>query len=423
MGGGVIQKLVLASQSKDHRPRTLVILVTTCLVAISCSSSTPQPDSQTDSAARPDRELKIEEVLSDLWNPRGVGIDKKGALVVAEAGLGEDAEEQILRTGRVTRFFDRNSDGDFSDDGETERRLDHLISFNSVNKYETGRDEVSGASDVLIHTDGRAFISLDGGINDTGGNFTLIELAEDGSLVRELQQDSNMTGIGFAPDQLSIYATQSTLNQLIEISLFGHPSKEIATFDRLTSGQQAVPAGLGVDPRSGDILVALFSGVARAEGLACRFVSAVMCDGRYLPLIPTDSKIVRVDPRTGEISDEITGLSAAVDVAVDSRGNVFTVEMAADHAQLFHQGVDLFSSSIQTLHGGYLRYSGRVAMYPPDGGPEKVLATGLDEPTNITIGPDGDLYVSTGQGTPGRPIPGPNGRTAIVGKIIRITGY
>ena len=62
-------------------------------------------------------------------------------------------------------------------------------------------------------------------------------------------------------------------------------------------------------------------------------------------------------------------------------------------------------------------------MYPSDGRPERVLAAGLDEPTNITIGPDGALYISTGQGTPGRPIPGPNGRTAIVGKIIRITGY
>ena len=423
MGGIVTQNIALARHNEDQRPRTLVILVATLLVAISCNSATPQPGSETDSSVRLEREFKVEEVLSDLWNPRGVGIDKDGALVVAEAGLGEDAEEHILRTGRVTRFFDRNSDGDFADDGEAERRLDHLISFNSVNKYETGRDEVSGASDVLVHTDGRTYFSLDGGIGDTGGNFTLIELDENGSLLREIPQDSNMTGIGFAPDQLSIYATQSTLNQLIEISLFGHPSKEIATFDRLTSGQQAVPAGLGVDPRTGDILVALFSGVARAEGLACRFVSAVMCDGRYLPLIPTDSKIVRVDPRTGESSDEITGLTAAVDVAVDSRGNVFTVEMAADHAQLFHQGADLFSSDIQTIHGGYLRYSGRVTMYPSDGRPERVLAAGLDEPTNITIGPDGALYVSTGQGTPGRPIPGPNGRTAIVGKIIRITGY
>jgi hypothetical protein len=52
-----------------------------------------------------------------------------------------------------------------------------------------------------------------------------------------------------------------------------------------------------------------------------------------------------------------------------------------------------------------------------------VLAEGLDTPTNITIGPEGDLYVSTGQGTPGRPIPGPDGPTKIVGEIVRITDF
>ena len=36
---------------------------------------------------------------------------------------------------------------------------------------------------------------------------------------------------------------------------------------------------------------------------------------------------------------------------------------------------------------------------------------------------DGALYVSTGQGTPGRPIPGPDGATVIVGEVLRITGY
>ena len=43
--------------------------------------------------------------------------------------------------------------------------------------------------------------------------------------------------------------------------------------------------------------------------------------------------------------------------------------------------------------------------------------------TNVTVAPDGALYVSTGQGTPGRPIPGPQGRTEIVGEVLRITGY
>lgn len=48
---------------------------------------------------------------------------------------------------------------------------------------------------------------------------------------------------------------------------------------------------------------------------------------------------------------------------------------------------------------------------------------GLDAPTNITLADDGSLYVSTGRGTPARPIPGPDRPTAIVGQVLRITGF
>ena len=408
---------------------------TTSSAATTSATTTPDPVATTDSVPATDvstapsttitspQVLTVEVVITDMENPRGVGIDAEGALLIAEAGYGEDADAPILMTGRLTRFLDLNGDGDFLDPGEAERWLDNLYGFNSVNKYETGRDEVSGATDVLVHEDGRVFLSLDGGIDQSGGTFILFELDRHGTVLREINQYSNMTGIGFALDQRSVYATQSTHNSLIEIGLEDGDVREIVTFQDLHSGQQAVPAGLGVDPTTGDVLVALFSGVAKAEGEACRFVPDVMCDGRYLPLVPTDAKIVRVDPATGAVTDEVTGLTAAVDVAADSEGNVFAVEMAADHAQLFHLGVDLFLADLPALHGGYIRFSGRVTMYPADGGDPRVLAEGLDQPTNVTVAPDGALYVSTGQGTPGRPIPGPQGTTEIIGEVLRITGY
>ncbi|MDE0137525.1 MAG: ScyD/ScyE family protein [bacterium] len=412
-----------ATTGATRAPTTTTTAPTTSATTTSVPTPTTGGSLETSTTQTAPEVLTVEVVLTDLENPRGVGVDAEGALLIAEAGYGEDADAPILRTGRLTRFLDLNGDGDFLDPGEAERWLDNLFSFNSVNKYETGRDEVSGATDVLVHEDGRVFLSLDGGIDQSGGTFILFELDEDGTLLREINQNSNMTGIGFAPDQRSVYASQSTHNSLIEIRLEDGDVRHIVTFEDLYSGQQAVPAGLAVDPTTGDVLVALFSGVAKAEGEACRFVPEAMCDGRYLPLIPTDAKVVRVDPATGSVTDEVTGLTAAVDVAADSEGNVFTVEMAADHAQLFHLGVDLFLADLPALHGGYIRFSGRVTMYPADGGDPRVLAEGLDQPTNITVGPDGALYVSTGQGTPGRPIPGPQGRTEIVGEVLRITGY
>ena len=48
---------------------------------------------------------------------------------------------------------------------------------------------------------------------------------------------------------------------------------------------------------------------------------------------------------------------------------------------------------------------------------------GLTHQPTLPLGPDGALYISAGQGTPGRPIPGPDGPTTIVGAILRITDY
>ena len=96
--------------------------------------------------------------------------------------------------------------------------------------------------------------------------------------------------------------------------------------------------------------------------------------------------------------------------------------MAAGHAELFADGADLHDPDAIPRHGGYSRFSGQVTVYPGDGRPPRILAGDLDAPTNITLGGDGALYVSTGQGTPGRPIPGPDGPTVIVGEVVRIAG-
>ena len=361
----------------------------------------------TSRSSDPPNTVTVEVILTGLRNPRGVALDAEGGLLVAEAGLGDDVADVRERSGRLTRFIDRNGDGDFVDPGEIEPWFEHLASYNAMNVYATGRDEVSGPSDVTVHGDGRVFLSVDGGFEE----FALWEISPRGSIGRNLSTRSNMTGVGLAPDEETIFATESTLNQLIEVTLETGDRRDIVAFSILGSGQQAVPAGLAIDPRNGDVLVALFSGVAQAD------------DGSFIPFVPGDAKVVRVDPLTGRVVDEIVGLTTAVDVAIDKLGNVFVVELAADHAELFADGADLADPDAIPRHGGYLRFSGKVTLYPADGGPPRILAGGLDAPTNITFGDDGALYVSTGQGTPGRPIPGPDGPTVIVGEVIRITGF
>jgi sugar lactone lactonase YvrE len=376
----------------------IVVLLLFSVLATGCTVSR---------SADPPGSPTVEVVLTALHNPRGVGVDVDGALLVAEAGLGDDARDVTDRTGKMTRFVDRNGNGYFGDPGEAETWFEHLASYNAMNLYATGRDEVSGPSDVAMHTDGRSFLSVDGGFEE----FALFEISSTRSMGRNLASRSNMTGVALSEDEESLFVSESTLNQLIEITLETGARRKIVTFPELGSGQQSVPAGLAIDPRDGGVLVALFSGVAESG------------DGNFIPFVSGDSKIVRVDPLAGTVTDEIIALTTAVDVAVDEFGNVFVVELASGYADLLEHGADLFDPEAVPLHGGYRRYSGTVTMYPSDAGRPIILARGLDAPTNITVAPDGTVYVSTGQGTPGRPIPGPDGPTKIVGEVIRIRGY
>jgi hypothetical protein len=129
---------------------------------------------------------------------------------------------------------------------------------------------------------------------------------------------------------------------------------------------------------------------------------------------------VRVDPATGRQTDAITGLTTAVDVAVDEAGNVFVVELTSVWPSArMPRDFDLFDPDAAPDPGGYARSSGSVTLYPADHGEPVVLANKLDQPTNITLSGDA-LYISLGQGTPGRMVIGQTGSTPITGELHRI---
>ncbi len=378
------------------------------LVLVGCEISSSPISSQSEI-----KEPLLEIVLTGLENPRGVALSITGEMYVVEAGTGLHLLDPTKWDGKLTKFTDLNGDGDFEDEAEADRWFSHFTTYNGFSAYGTGRDEVSGPSDLLLHSDGRLFLSVDdGGLSDS---LALHVISPDGRVGLTLADRNNMNGIAFDRDQQKIFAVESGLNTLIEISFNGE-FRDILIFPLLDSGQQAVPAGLAVDPRTGDLLVALFSGYLFDE-------QASSIDD-IISFIEGDAKIVRVNPDTGKITDEIIGLTTAVDVAVDNLGNIYVVEMTSTATKLIPSDFDLYDPQASALHGGYQRFAGQVTMYPADGSSPRVLADGLDAPTNITIGPDGSLYISTGQGTPGRPIPGPDDvATTIVGEILRISGF
>ena len=391
---------------------SLVLAACAALNPFSSGNRNAEKESASDGSAQ--QGPIIETVLTGLANPRGVVVLPDGSLMVAEAGSGQNTVDPQEWTGKLTHFHDVNQDGDFSDEGERTLWFSHLPTYNALSVYHTWRDEVSGPGDLLRHTDGHLYLSVDGGHDRIG----LYEISPYKRMGRNLSALSNMTGIAFSRDHALIYLAESTANALSSLDIADGTRLNVTHFGALASGQQSVPTGLAVDPHSGDLLVALFSG-------------ALVVEGETVPFIPGDSAIVRVDHETGAIEDVVLGLTTAIDVAVDDDGNIYVVEMCSGPADPIEPTHDLFDPDQPALHGGYMRYSGRVSVFAPTGesgsGPlqagvdSTILADGLDMPTNITLAPDGSLYISTGQGTPDRPIPGPDGPTNIVGEVIRIT--
>lgn len=351
----------------------------------------------------------VTRVATGLENPRGIAVMPDGRLLVIEAGTGTGYEsiDPFDDTGKLSILEDLNGDGDYDDEGEITRIFSHLPNYNSLTTFGTGRDEVGGAGDIVLLEDGRAFFTLDEPFEE----IAIVEVSAEGRNVGNLMRGlGTLNAIVYDAEAEVLYVVESGLNRLSAVTLEGE-MRVITSFPPLAHGQQAVPAGIALDRRTGEVLVALFSG------------QLFDYYGETISFMPGDAKVVRVDPASGGQTDEIVGLTTAVDVAIDEAGNVFVVEMTTRWpTAMMPRRFPLHDPDAPPDAGGYARFTGRVTMYPADGGEPVVLADGLDCPTNITYA-EGALYVSTGQGTPGRPIIGPDGVTRIVGEIYRITDY
>jgi hypothetical protein len=114
------------------------------------------------------------------------------------------------------------------------------------------------------------------------------------------------------------------------------------------------------------------------------------------PVTPGTQTIFKLTP-SGQLKPWATGLTTVLGVVFDNRDRLYALE----------------SDTVAGFPGPAAAGSGKVVRIDPSGA-QTVIATGLVFPTAMTLGPDGNLYVSNlGFGVP---VPG-------AGQIVRITTH
>lgn len=321
--------------------------------------------------------LPREKVAGGLRNPRGMIQLADGALLIAEAGTG--APDDLLSGGIVKLSL--GSDGRFAERRAAQVLLSGQPSKNILDIVR--RDEVFGMGG-MASGEGRVFASL----AFFGGPSTVFAL--DGSAIETWTTTSmNINDLTYDPGRKSWYAVASTTDEIVELKP-GRGAERVVKLPPLESGQDAVPAYLEHDARTGELLVSLFSGSPEGEE-----------GGRGVELVPRAGGIVAVDPDRRSVRWVVRGLSVPTDLQITPAGNLYVLEFCdafLDPAASLDQ---LFAAP---SHGGFRRFSGRLLYIDRGTKTVTVVADGLDAPTNLLLS-GGALYISQGMGTPGRPIP------------------
>lgn len=336
------------------------------------------------------RILPRARVATDLQNPRGMLLRDDGEMLVSVAGTGDPGDAP---SGALIALVDGNGDGVYEGrrvllDGQASRNIIDIVR----------RDEVFGMAGIA-EGGGATLVSL----AYFGGPSTIFRV--DGDDVAEWGRVfGNINDVAYDPEQKSWVGVSSSSDEIVRLQP-ERGSQRILKVPPLPEGQDPVPGYLRHDPETEDLLVTLFSGSTEGEE-----------GGKGIELLRGAGGIVRVDPVTGDLRWLVTGLTAPTDLEIGPDGRLYVLEFCS-HFEDPVEGREAMWEA--PTHGGFRRFSGRLLAIERESGEVTVVADGLDGPTNLAL--DGrDLYIAQGMGTPGRPIPGPDGTVPLTGFIERV---
>jgi hypothetical protein len=380
--------------------RKYVVSLVALSVGVSGCSQTPppaHPAAPASAAAAIEVPLQLSaaalprtRIASGLLNPRGLHQLPDGSLLVSLAGSGDPNN---LRSGGLARLHDDNHDGDFDDEGERTTLLADQPSHNILDIVR--RDEVFGMAGIA-EGGGEVLVAL----ADFGGPSTIFRV--NGDQVEPWGSTrGNVNDLAYDERRHVWMAVASSTDEVLQL-IPGGRSERVVKIPPLASGQDAVPAYLQYDPQRGELLVSLFSGSPEGEE-----------GGKGVEIVPRSASIVRVLPDAHRVEPVVVGLTVPTDLDVAEDGSIYVLEFCDAFLEPVTSREAMLASAI---HGGFRRFSGRLLRVDRTQRLVSVVADHLDAPTNLTrVGKT--LYVAEGMGTPGRQIPGPDG------KPVTLTGY
>ncbi len=335
--------------------------------------ATPIPDSP---------ELTV--VVNDLENPRGLYVDDNGDLYVTQGGTagevcqdapGTEGDDPIEICFGTTGTVELISDaGQFS-------------AVTGISSLRDIRGDIVGAQDVAIGDDGLIYTTVGLGADPADRDHFPVEGGDLGWIVSASAGASSLLAVDIStyealhnPDggllDSNPYSLTSDgeggwvvsdagMNALLHVDELGSVSQLAVFASRLV----VAPPEAGLPEGTQVPMQAVPTGVVRGP------------DGAFyvgeltgFPFIQGAARVWRVTA-DGQATVYAEGFTNIVDLAFDSAGNLFVLELAK-HSLLSE---DVTSAVVQVME---------------DGGQVEVASTGLTFATGMAIGPDDTFYVS-----------------------------